>query len=209
MARLDKKRVIESALALLDEVGMEGLTTRKLAQKLNIEQPSLYWHVKSKRALLDGLSVEILLRHHDHFQPQKGEYWADFLRENAKSFRRALLSHRDAAKIHLGTRPSPEQFETVEAQLAFLCEQGFSLEEALYTLGVVSHFTLGSVLEEREYLEAMRDDDPAIHAAMPPLLTKALEIMEQDTGEKPFLFGLEVIILGLEAKQKQKKGNQE
>ncbi|HFO7571726.1 TPA: TetR family transcriptional regulator, partial [Escherichia coli] len=38
MARLDKKRVIESALALLDEVGMEGLTTRKLAQKLNIEQ---------------------------------------------------------------------------------------------------------------------------------------------------------------------------
>lgn len=36
MARLDKKRVIQSALELLDEVGMEGLTTRKLAQKLNI-----------------------------------------------------------------------------------------------------------------------------------------------------------------------------
>ena len=150
MARLDKKGVIQSALELLDEVGMEGLTTRKLAQKLNIEQPSLYWHVKNKRALLDALSVEILVLHHDHFEPQEGEYWADFLRENAKSFRRALLSHRDAAKIHLGTRPSPEQFQVVETQLQFLCQQGFTLEEALYTLGVLSHFTLGSVLEEAD-----------------------------------------------------------
>lgn len=200
MTRLDKKRVIHSALELLDEVGMEGLTTRKLAQKLNIEQPSLYWHVKNKRALLDALSVEILMRHHDHFEPEEGAHWTDFLRENAKSFRRALLSHRDAAKIHLGTRPSPEQFQIVEKQLQFLCDQGFNLEEALYTLGVISHFVLGSVLEEREYLEAMRDNDPAINAKMPPLLTRALEIMAQDTGEKPFLFGLEVIIAGLEAR---------
>lgn len=201
MTRLDKKRVIHSALELLDEVGMEGLTTRKLAQKLNIEQPSLYWHVKNKRALLDALSVEILMRHHDHFEPEEGAHWTDFLRENAKSFRRALLSHRDAAKIHLGTRPSPEQFQIVEKQLQFLCDQGFNLEEALYTLGVISHFVLGSVLEEREYLEAMRDNDPAINAKMPPLLTRALEIMAQDTGEKPFLFGLEVIIAGLEARK--------
>lgn len=201
MTRLDKKRVIHTALELLDEVGMEGLTTRKLAQKLNIEQPSLYWHVKNKRALLDALSVEILMLHHDHFEPGEEEHWTDFLRENAKSFRRALLSHRDAAKIHLGTRPSPEQFQIVEKQLQFLCDQGFSLEESLYTLGVTSHFVLGSVLEEREYLEAMRDDDPAIYAKMPPLLTRALEIMEQDTGEKPFLFGLEVIIAGLEARK--------
>ena len=201
MTRLDKKRVIHTALELLDEVGMEGLTTRKLAQKLNIEQPSLYWHVKNKRALLDALSVEILMLHHDHFEPGEEEHWTDFLRENAKSFRRALLSHRDAAKIHLGTRPSPEQFQIVEKQLQFLCDQGFSLEDALYTLGVTSHFVLGSVLEEREYLEAMRDDDPAIDAKMPPLLTSALEIMAQDTGEKPFLFGLEVIIAGLEARK--------
>ncbi len=201
MTRLDKKRVIHSALELLDEVGMEGLTTRKLAQKLNIEQPSLYWHVKNKRALLDALSVEILMRHHDHFEPEEGAHWRDFLYENAKSFRRALLSHRDAAKIHLGTRPSPEQFQIVEKQLQFLCDQGFNLEEALYTLGVISHFVLGSVLEEREYLEAMRDNDPAIDAKMPPLLTRALEIMAQDTGEKPFLFGLEVIIAGLEARK--------
>ncbi|HBC3460811.1 TPA: TetR family transcriptional regulator, partial [Vibrio parahaemolyticus] len=46
MARLDRDTIISAALDLLNEVGMEGLTTRKLAQKLGVEQPTLYWHVK-------------------------------------------------------------------------------------------------------------------------------------------------------------------
>ncbi|EHQ5581140.1 tetracycline resistance transcriptional repressor TetR(D), partial [Escherichia coli] len=65
MARLNRESVIDAALELLNETGIDGLTTRKLAQKLGIEQPTLYWHVKNKRALLDALAVEILARHHD------------------------------------------------------------------------------------------------------------------------------------------------
>ncbi|EKZ6610615.1 TetR family transcriptional regulator, partial [Klebsiella pneumoniae] len=53
MARLNRESVIDAALELLNETGIDGLTTRKLAQKLGIEQPTLYWHVKNKRALLD------------------------------------------------------------------------------------------------------------------------------------------------------------
>ncbi|HAU4387810.1 TPA: tetracycline resistance transcriptional repressor TetR(D), partial [Klebsiella pneumoniae] len=62
MARLNRESVIDAALELLNETGIDGLTTRKLAQKLGIEQPTLYWHVKNKRALLDALAVEILAR---------------------------------------------------------------------------------------------------------------------------------------------------
>lgn len=46
MARLNRESVIDAALELLNETGIDGLTTRKLAQKLGIEQPTLYWHVK-------------------------------------------------------------------------------------------------------------------------------------------------------------------
>lgn len=68
MARLNRESVIDAALELLNETGIDGLTTRKLAQKLGIEQPTLYWHVKNKRALLDALAVEILARHHDYLR---------------------------------------------------------------------------------------------------------------------------------------------
>ncbi|GHA03117.1 hypothetical protein GCM10007162_19270 [Ignatzschineria ureiclastica] len=42
MAKLDKEQVIDNALILLNEVGIEGLTTRKLAQKIGVEQPTRF-----------------------------------------------------------------------------------------------------------------------------------------------------------------------
>ncbi|EJD6376275.1 tetracycline resistance transcriptional repressor TetR [Providencia rettgeri] len=196
MARLDKETIITAALDLLNEVGMEGLTTRKLAQKLRVEQPTLYWHVKNKRALLDALSVEMLKRHHGHPLPVEGETWQEFLRHNALSFRRALLSYRDGAKVHLGTRPSAEQYATVERQLQFMIDSGFSLKSGLYAVSAVGHFTLGSVLEQQEHLAAMGERDVEQDGAMPLLLKKAIQIMDNDDGTEAFLFGLESLIRG-------------
>lgn len=199
MARLDKETIITAALDLLNEVGMEGLTTRKLAQKLGVEQPTLYWHVKNKRALLDALSVEMLKRHHDRPLPVEGETWQEFLRHNALSFRRALLSYRDGAKVHLGTRPSTEQYATVEKQLQFMIDSGFSLKSGLYAVSAVGHFTLGSVLEQQEHLAAMAERDVEQDGAMPLLLKEAVQIMDNDDGTEAFLFGLESLIRGFKS----------
>ncbi len=47
MSRLDKSKVINSALELLNEESNRRFNSRKLAQKLGVEQPTtLYWHVK-------------------------------------------------------------------------------------------------------------------------------------------------------------------
>lgn len=207
VSRLDKSKVINSALELLNEVGIEGLTTRKLAQKLGVEQPTLYWHVKNKRALLDALAIEMLDRHHTHFCPLEGESWQDFLRNNAKSFRCALLSHRDGAKVHLGTRPTEKQYETLENQLAFLCQQGFSLENALYALSAVGHFTLGCVLEDQEHQVAKEERETPTTDSMPPLLRQAIELFDHQGAEPAFLFGLELIICGLEKQLKCESGS--
>src|SRR5688500_4086034 len=53
---LDRAAIVEAALELLDEVGIDGLSTRRLADKLGIRGPSLYWHFKSKRDLLDHMA---------------------------------------------------------------------------------------------------------------------------------------------------------
>ncbi|WP_193015996.1 tetracycline resistance transcriptional repressor TetR [Proteus sp. FME41] len=200
MAKLDKEQVIDNALILLNEVGVDGLTTRKLAQKVGVEQPTLYWHVKNKRALLDALAETILQKHHHHVLPLPNETWQDFLRNNAKSFRQALLTYRDGGKIHAGTRPSESQFDTSEQQLQFLCDAGFSLSQAVYALSSIAHFTLGSVLEAQEHQESQKErekiDTRAIH--YPPLLTQAVAIMDSDNGDAAFLFVLDVMISGLE-----------
>ena len=51
-----------------------------------------------------------------------------FLKENALSFRTALLSYRDGARIHAGTRPTEPNFGTAETQMLSL--RGGLLSEA-------------------------------------------------------------------------------
>ncbi|MBU1305574.1 MAG: TetR family transcriptional regulator, partial [Alphaproteobacteria bacterium] len=51
---IDRDRIIDEALLLLNEVGIDKLSTRKLAERLGVAQPALYWHFKNKSALLDA-----------------------------------------------------------------------------------------------------------------------------------------------------------
>ena len=42
MTKLDRETVIRAALDLLNEVGVDGLTTRRLAERLKVQQPAWY-----------------------------------------------------------------------------------------------------------------------------------------------------------------------
>ncbi|EPH4286411.1 tetracycline resistance transcriptional repressor TetR(C), partial [Salmonella enterica subsp. enterica serovar Typhimurium] len=99
MNKLQREAVIRTALELLNDVGMEGLTTRRLAERLGVQQPALYWHFKNKRALLDALAEAMLTINHTHSTPRDDDDWRSFLKGNACSFRRALLAYRDGARI--------------------------------------------------------------------------------------------------------------
>ena len=55
-----REQIVAVALELLDEAGLDGLTLRQLAARLGIRAPTLYWHVRDKRELLDLLAAVIL-----------------------------------------------------------------------------------------------------------------------------------------------------
>ena len=50
--------VIHTAIQLLEEVGLDGLTLRRLATELGISAPTLYWHFRDKRELLDAMAAK-------------------------------------------------------------------------------------------------------------------------------------------------------
>lgn len=61
-APLDRTRVADTALKLLNEVGLDGLTLRAIAKELDVKAPALYWHFKDKQALLDEMATEMYRR---------------------------------------------------------------------------------------------------------------------------------------------------
>ena len=52
---LTRERIVAEALALVNEAGLAGLTTRKLGARLGVEAMSIYHHFPSKQHLLDAL----------------------------------------------------------------------------------------------------------------------------------------------------------
>ena len=97
---LDKQRIIEEAVALLDERGLDGVTMRNLAVRLDVQAPTLYWHVRNKAALIDELADAILIAQlADLRPPSEEETWRGWLVDVALRLRQALLVHPDGARV--------------------------------------------------------------------------------------------------------------
>ena len=59
-AAIRQEQIVEAAFALLDEGGIEGVSLRKVACRLGIRAPSLYWHFSSKQALIDAMADALI-----------------------------------------------------------------------------------------------------------------------------------------------------
>lgn len=57
---LTRERLVGAALELIGEEGLEGLSMRALADRLEVKAASLYWHVRDRRELLELLAESIL-----------------------------------------------------------------------------------------------------------------------------------------------------
>ncbi|GAB3597418.1 MULTISPECIES: TetR/AcrR family transcriptional regulator C-terminal domain-containing protein [Actinomycetes] len=153
--RLDRTSVLLGARQVLDETGLDGFTTRALAAHLQVQQPGLYWHFRTKAELLAALASDVLDREHHASFPESDEKWDAFLLRNARSFRHALHAVRDGARLHAEHHRRPSGDDTDEGaeasgqQVGLLVSQGFDEQTAISMLIAVSRYTVGVVLEEQ------------------------------------------------------------
>ncbi|MBM7116844.1 TetR/AcrR family transcriptional regulator C-terminal domain-containing protein [Archangium primigenium] len=206
--RIQRERAVQAALALLDEEGIEGVTMRKLAQRLEVQAPSLYWHFASKQALLDGMAdalLEDVARGVDPKAP-----WDAVVRDVTAQLRQALRSRRDGARVFAGTYVVTENVLRVsEAMMGALRRAGASSRVAAWGSFSLVYYVLGFTLEEqgldpRSNPEASRFHERREHfAAFPPgqfphVLAALADIFDEDL-EARFAFGLERLVTGLRA----------
>ncbi|MFI9763075.1 TetR/AcrR family transcriptional regulator [Streptomyces sp. NPDC051963] len=206
-APLDRKRVAETALKLLNEVGLDGLTLRAIARELDVKAPALYWHFKDKQALLDEMATEMFRRMAAGNPPDPSDTWQDRLLTSNRALRTELLAHRDGAKVFSGTRfTGLEHAGQMEANLRLFTAAGFTLAQAVRASSTTYLYTIGFVTEEQgvEPLPGERREgfDVAERARLMaefPLSAKAgAEIFED--YDQHFEEGLALIISGIETR---------
>lgn len=217
---LDQNQIVQAALTLLDEVGLDGLTMRRLAERLNIKAASLYWHVRDKEELIMLLANEICAA---VSAPDPALTWRRQLEVFGHDYRRVLLAHRDAARVLVLSGPpsGPNRLNLVEFWLTALLKAGFTPRDAAFTAFLLNDHVTMFVMEEtrdmaqptvppakdvetagettaakdqaaaENWIETLpRDQYPSIVALAPHIAN--INMDEQ------FAFGLEILLDGLE-----------
>lgn len=149
--RLDRAAIVDAALRLLDEVGLDELSTRRLAADLGVKGPSLYWHFKNMGELRNHMAEALLAAElpAPMSDPASGD-WREWLAAGARGIRRAAHSRRDGARLLSAWRPTPERHVRVlSANRARLVASGFADDDARIAFTALARFAMGWALGEQ------------------------------------------------------------
>ncbi|HTP27320.1 MAG TPA: TetR/AcrR family transcriptional regulator C-terminal domain-containing protein [Anaeromyxobacteraceae bacterium] len=208
-APLDRAQVVRAALALVDEVGLDELTMRRLAERLGIQAASLYKHVKDKDELLVLLADEISAGIAD---PPSSGTWQSRLAALARNARRGLRAHRDGARVLAATAPfGPRRLARIETVLALLRGAGLSRRDAVHAAHHLNKFLTEFVADEDRYASAaaaagsrrkMFAEVRALFRSLPPerypVLVELADDLAEDDPDDLFEFGIAAWIRALE-----------
>ncbi len=204
---LQRSQIVTTALQLLNQDGLDGVTVRKVATQLNVHVGGLYWHVKNKQDLLDEMANTILSEEFATLQlSEPGQAWTDWLVEIAQRLRKAMLAYREGGRVVAGAH----LHRAVTLAQLFVCivgalrAEGFQADEARWLCMTVVSYTFGFVIEEQA--GPTPDTIAQLQATGPyhPFLTAVLE----DVGARDldlqtdFRMGLHYIIAGAQASRK-------
>jgi TetR/AcrR family tetracycline transcriptional repressor len=163
---LEERRdlIVDAALDLLDRDGFDQLSLRRLASHVGMHAPGLYWYVESKQDLIDRMAKAILDRGLRDVAPLRpGQPWDAWMVDLACACRRALLAHRDGARVVASAFLLRTQAITaiIEMALEILETAGFERVTALGCTMTLMRYATGVALDEQA--SPIKDsDDPAI-----------------------------------------------
>ncbi|MCA1739777.1 MAG: TetR/AcrR family transcriptional regulator C-terminal domain-containing protein [Actinobacteria bacterium] len=208
---LDRDRVVEAALELLDEVGLDGLSMRRLADRLGVKAASVYWHVRDKEQLLD-LVFDRVIGEVQVPEPDPPR-WRQQVWEVAHRMRRVANIHRDVARIQLGRFPiGPNALALSEGLLAIFRAGGVPDRASAHFAALLPLYVSAFSLEENSGLRSPGGDEASpeevleeirvYFASLPTERFPNLSALADDiTGGGPderFEFGLGLLLDGLE-----------
>ncbi len=166
---LNRSSIVKAAFAVLNKEGLEGLNLRLVAARLDVQAPALYWHVRNKAELI-GLMAASISAVAAEAQPEEPG-WGARLLVYARTLRKTMLTHRDAARLCAIAQPVEDPEATARRLAVPLIEAGLDGRYALSYQASVIAYTLGWVVYEQnqrmhEHLAHMFDFEKSYDAGL-------------------------------------------
>jgi len=198
-ADLSRERIVVAAIELADEDGLEAVSMRRIGQRLGVEAMSLYNHIPNKDAVLDAM-VDLLVGQIE--LPPDDALWRDAIRGRAVAARRVILAHPWAPRlIAARSTTSRSILGYLDGVVGAFGAAGFSNQLTHDATHLISSRVLGFTQDIFDP-NAIPPDGAALWmdalgSGAYPRLAASLDGVTHD-DEREFVFGLELILDGLE-----------
>ena len=203
---LTRERILDAAVRLADDHGIEAVSMRKLGAELEVEAMSLYNHFASKAALLDGMVDHVV---GEVPIPDAEAHWQKQVRAMARGYRTLALRHPHIVPL-IAMRPFNTLTALLPVEYAFgvLRKAGFDEDGALHAFRTVAGFATGYTLAETGGFFA-EGSGPADDSQLDPTglssedfpnLVSMIPHITNCDHDAEFEFALDVLLEGLSAK---------
>lgn len=219
--QISEDKILEASWAILGEEGIEKLSMRKLAERLGIQAPSLYWYFKSKQDLYQRLANDIARIILSELKSE-GD-WKEQLYDFAVTTKNVLKRYPCSTQIMMMTLPNePNLIRFTNRLLQCVEDTSLTEEQKIQVVTTMLNYVYFFVLDDYQHqlnvaaMSKQRDELPgeeliALLNTMPEkevglfrnlFMNGLFEMM----GTNPaFEFGLKVILLGIEQVMIEKK----
>lgn len=192
--QLSEHSIVDAALVLIARHGAHALSMRMLADELAVSPMAAYYHVGGKDNLLRLVGNSVLA---EVVVPAQTEPWQARLRA-------LMVGQREALRQYPGLREAlrgvdlEERRRLEDAEFDVLVEAGFPPAQAVQAFRAILDWSLGnsfveSSLRDPDQRRARTDWTKALRVAFDR------KVMPPMTSDTYFEFGLDVVMIGLQA----------
>jgi AcrR family transcriptional regulator len=207
---LTKQAIVDAALAIVDEEGLDALTMRSVASALGTGPASLYAHVASKDELIEAV-VEQVIGELPLEEAPDPDRWMEQILQMARDMRAMWAGHQDLARASFARIPLGEnalagsEWMIAVMRVGGLSDRAIALGVDLLALyiGAIAYEdsleSFGELAPEQvaEFIAELRGYFQALPADRFPGVVALAGALTEADGDERFEFGLEVLILGL------------
>jgi AcrR family transcriptional regulator len=193
--RLSRERILDVALETVEDEGLDALSMRRLAQRLDVWPMSIYRYFRDKDELLDALAESAAV---SLAVPSGRASWRNQMRALLHDARRVLGA--DLASRLPRAMLTPGLLKLSETGMAILLKAGFPPREAASAWRALLSYTFGFAVTSvggdaarrtRAAIAALEDEEfPALHATSADVAAALADDDEFDRGLDRLLDGL-------------------
>ncbi|WP_329351895.1 TetR/AcrR family transcriptional regulator C-terminal domain-containing protein [Streptomyces sp. NBC_01261] len=203
---MDVGRIVDTALKLIDEVGIQALTLRMLADALESGTATLYRHFNGKDELLAFVADRMLGEVRVNPEELDGLSWREAVTVSAETLYDTLGRHPNALSLLAAQVPvGPNGLRARERLITLFLSHGFSVGLAARAFTAIGHYVIGFAIQQHgpgtprpEDQVRLRDYYNSLDPAAYPATTAASHELTSVPPHEEFRFGLDLLLDGLE-----------